>query len=119
MSELRGVVCGPHTSVPGETGCYDADWSEGRACRTCDHSTCYRRGWLKARVVADHDRRVATGYKGSDAGAPAKIVAARFVCHSCGRTVERLWRNVRRHWPRCCKALMSETAIATEVTDAG
>jgi hypothetical protein len=39
--------------------CYEACWSQGRACRICNHRECYRRGWRKERVDADNQRLVA------------------------------------------------------------
>lgn len=45
-------------SVPGKTECLAAIWSEGRACRKCEHPTCYRRGWPKRRVDKDNERLV-------------------------------------------------------------
>ncbi len=49
-----GHLCGPNTSVPGKTECYEALWSQGRACKRCKHPTCYRKGWEKWRVDADN-----------------------------------------------------------------
>lgn len=39
--------------------CWTAIWSEGRACKSCDHE-CYRRGWLKWQVDADNHQLVLT-----------------------------------------------------------
>lgn len=55
---MNAIVCGPHTSVPGRTECYEAVWSQGRACRTCKRTDCYRRGWDKSLVDADNKRIV-------------------------------------------------------------
>ena len=44
---------------PGDRECYEACWSFGRACRTCYHDECYRRGWVKAQVDRDNARLVA------------------------------------------------------------
>jgi hypothetical protein len=108
-------ICGPHLSVPGKTECIEAVDSQGRACRKCDHPSCYRRGWTAEQATADNARRVETRYKGRDANAPVptKIAAMRFICHLCGKTTKREWKNVKRRWPKCCGQLMSETAIAT------
>ena len=42
---------------PGETECYTAICSQGRACKTCTDQ-CYRVGWDKWRVDCDNKRLV-------------------------------------------------------------
>lgn len=52
-------ICGPHLSVPGKGGeCMEAMWSLGRACRKCDHPTCYRKGMTAAQAREDNAERV-------------------------------------------------------------
>ena len=51
-------ICGPHLSVPGETECLEACYSNGRACRKCPHPTCYRVGMTAKESRADNARRV-------------------------------------------------------------
>ncbi|MHC4510754.1 MAG: hypothetical protein ACYTAO_17665, partial [Planctomycetota bacterium] len=53
-----GVVCTANTSVPGETECREALWSNMRACRKCDHPTCYRTGMTVKEAGADNARLV-------------------------------------------------------------
>jgi len=44
-------------SEPKETECYEACWSQGCACKTCEVK-CYRAGWHKIAVDADNAKRV-------------------------------------------------------------
>jgi hypothetical protein len=44
-------------SEPGDTECWEAVWSEGRACKSCWFD-CYRAGWTKSRVDTDNARLV-------------------------------------------------------------
>ena len=59
-------VCGPHLRVPGKDGeCPEAVWSQGRACRKCEHPSCYRVGWGKSNVDADNARLVRENCNGN------------------------------------------------------
>lgn len=51
-------ICGPFTSVPGETECYEAIWSKGYSCKKCDRADCYRQGWDQRSVTNDNISRV-------------------------------------------------------------
>ena len=46
-----------HRSEPGDTECWEVVWSGGRSCKRC-YRECYRKGWDKARVMADNAERV-------------------------------------------------------------
>jgi len=59
------IMCGFRTE-PGETECWSATWSEGRACRSCGVE-CYRRGWDKARVDRDNVARCKHALVGGNA----------------------------------------------------
>lgn len=37
--------------------CWEAIWSQGRACKSCQVD-CYRRGWSKEQAIADNKRLV-------------------------------------------------------------
>jgi len=44
-----------YSSEPGETECWEAIWSQGRACKKCNVSfDCYRKGWEKWQADADN-----------------------------------------------------------------
>ena len=43
--------------------CLEAVWSQGRACKRCFVSDCYRQGWEKRRVDADNARLVREKHK--------------------------------------------------------
>ncbi len=58
MPEYRIHFCDFRT-LPGDRECWEAIWSQGKACRTCHHDECYRQGWKKARVDRDNARLVA------------------------------------------------------------
>jgi len=47
-------LCGPHLSVPGATECCEALWSNMRACKRCEHPSCYRVGMTARQASADN-----------------------------------------------------------------
>jgi hypothetical protein len=67
------------TSVPGETECREAIWSQGRACKGCYREDCYRQGWRKAAVDQDNVRLVVLKREGLPFTLPSdeKILANR------------------------------------------
>jgi hypothetical protein len=51
-------LCGPATNPPAKgRECAEAVYSQGRHCKRCDRSDCYRQGWEKWRVDADNKER--------------------------------------------------------------
>ena len=58
MSEMRVIATCNFRTPPAEYECREACWSNGRSCRTCYRTDCYRRGWEKSLVDADNIRRV-------------------------------------------------------------
>ena len=61
MSVLR-LCIGGFAEPPGhKRECLEAIWTQGRACKRCRVSECYRHGWEKARVDADNKRIVRGG----------------------------------------------------------
>lgn len=61
MTECRKIggftLCHFASPPTAQHECYEACWSQGRACRLCKED-CYRRGWSKSDVTIDNAQRV-------------------------------------------------------------
>jgi hypothetical protein len=92
--ELNAILCGPFLSVPTKGGgCYEATWSIGRACRKCDHPTCYRRGMTAAQACADNVELVTPSSKCPNCGAMSrpKPTAGPDIVLTCGCRIRIRW----------------------------
>lgn len=92
--ELNAILCGPFLSVPTKGAeCRESVWSEGRACRKCDHPTCHRRGMTAAQAGENNAELVTPSSKCPSCGALSRVkpTTGEDIVLTCGCRIRIRW----------------------------